>query len=148
MPLHSNWCPSVLVYGAPKELSTDGCPPFTSSIFQEFLRMWYVKHRLSSVAYPQSNGRAELTVKTAKRIVNGNTGPPVFLGQWQCCSGHLAVWNTPIQSIALSPAQLLLHHWLCDSIPSWPILYKPHPEWVAMVWGNPPPPQCKNSRKV
>ena len=36
--------------GTPDELSTEGGPPFTSIIFQEFLLMWCVKHRLSSVA--------------------------------------------------------------------------------------------------
>ena len=75
-------------YGTPDELSTDGGPPFTFSIFQEFLQTWCVRHRLSSVTYPQSNGWAEFAVKTAKRIVNGNTGPPRFLGKRQCCSGH------------------------------------------------------------
>ena len=53
------------------ECSTDGGQPFTSTAFQGFLHTWGVKHRRSSVAYPQSNGRAELAVKTAKGIVNG-----------------------------------------------------------------------------
>ena len=118
-------------YGAPEELSTDGGPPFTSSTFQEFLRTWCVKHRLSSVAYPQSNGRAELAVKTAKRIVKGNTGPQGSLDNDNVARAILQYRNTPIQSIGLSPAQLLLHRRLRDSIPSQPILYKPHPEWVA-----------------
>ena len=39
--------------------------------------------------------------------------------------------NTPIQGIGLSPAQLLLHRRLQDSIPSQPFLYKPHPEWIV-----------------
>ena len=62
-------------YGTPDELSTNGGPIFTFSLFQEFLQMWCVKHRLSSVAHHQSNGRTELKVKTAKRRVTGNTGP-------------------------------------------------------------------------
>ena len=66
-------------YSALDKLSTNGGPPFTPSIFQEFLRTWCVKHWLSSIAYPPPNGRAELAVKTAKRIVNGNTGPQVSL---------------------------------------------------------------------
>ena len=61
-------------YGVPDELSTESIPPFTSSIFQEFLRMWGVKHRLSYVTYLQSNGWAEHTVKTTKRIMNRNIG--------------------------------------------------------------------------
>ena len=36
----------------PDELSTDSGSPFTSSIFQEFLQIWCVKHRLTD--YPQS----------------------------------------------------------------------------------------------
>ena len=59
-------------YGAPEELNTYGGQPFTSNTFQEFLWTWFVKHRLSSITYPQSNGRAELAVKTTKRIVKGN----------------------------------------------------------------------------
>ena len=115
-------------YAAPEELGTDGGPSFTSSTFQEFLKTWCVRHRLSSVAYPQSNGRAELAVKTAKRIVKGNTGPQGSLDNDNVARAILQYQNTPIQSIGLSPAQLLLHRRLRDSIPSLPILYKPHPE--------------------
>ena len=74
-------------YGTRDELSTNGGPPFISNLFQEFLQTWSVKHRLSSVAYPQFSCLAELTVKTVKRIVNGNTAPPMFLGQQQCVPG-------------------------------------------------------------
>ena len=117
-------------YGAPEELSTDGGPPFASSAFQEFLRTWCVKYRLSSVAYPQSNGWAELTVKAAKRIVKENTGPQGSLDNDNVAQAILQYQNTPIQSIGLSPAQLL-HYRLHDSIPSQLILCKPHPEWVV-----------------
>ena len=53
-------------YSAPKELITDGGLPFSTYSFQQFLKYWAVKQRISSVAYPQSNGRAELVVKIAK----------------------------------------------------------------------------------
>ena len=116
-------------YGAPEELNTNGGPPFTSSIFQEFLSSWCFKHRLFSVAYPQSNGRAELAVKIKKRIMNGNTGPQDSLDNDNIAQAILQNRNNPIQSIGLSLAQLLLHHRLRDSIPSQPTLYKPCPEW-------------------
>ena len=89
-----------------------------------------MRHRLSSVAYPQSNGRAELAVKTVKRIANGNTGLKV---PWTTTSSRaiLQYRNTPIQGIGLLLAQLLLHCRLRDPIPSQPTLYKPHPKWVA-----------------
>ena len=118
-------------YGTPDGLSTDGGPPFTSSLFQEFLQTWCVRHRLSSVAYPQSNGRAELAVKTAKRIVNGNTDPRASLDNNNVARAILQYRNTPIQGIGLSPAQLLLHHRLRDPIPSQPTLYKLHLEKLA-----------------
>ena len=117
--------------GTPDELSTNGEPPFTSSIFHEFLQTWCVRHRLSSVAYPQSNWQAEFEVKIAKRIVNENTGPRGSLDKSNVARVILQYRNIPIQVIGLSPSQLLLHCWLHDSIPSQPTLYKPHPEWVA-----------------
>ena len=118
-------------YDAPEELSTDSGPPFAFNTFQEFLRIWCVKHRVSSVAYSESNGQVELAVKTTKRIVKGNTGPQGSLDNDNVARPILLYRNTPIQSIGLLPAQLLLHCWLCDSIPSQPILYKPYPGGVV-----------------
>ena len=56
-------------YGAAEELSSDGGPQFMSTAFQQFMKNWGGTHILSSAAYPQSNGRAEASVKTAKRII-------------------------------------------------------------------------------
>ena len=125
-------------YGAPEELSSDGGPPFTSLPFPQFLQDWAVKHRLSSAAYPQSNGRAELAVKLAKRIISGDTVAQGSLDNDRVARAILQYRNTPIQNIRLSPAQLLLHRWLCDFIS---VLLKGcwgrdrlalfHPLWIA-----------------
>ena len=61
-----------IAYGVSEELSTDGGPQFTAEAFQQFLKLWGVNHRLSSASYPQSNGRAEVVVKAAKRIIRNN----------------------------------------------------------------------------
>ena len=45
-------------YGAPDEIGSKGGPPFWAHQFEKFLTSWDIKHRLSSEAYPQSNGRA------------------------------------------------------------------------------------------
>ena len=59
-----------IAYGIPEEISTDRGPQLTSTALKTFLSKWRgVKHRLSSAEYPQSNGRAELAVKTVKRII-------------------------------------------------------------------------------
>ena len=118
-------------YGSPEELSSDGGPPFTSLPFTQFLRDWAVIPRLSSATNPQSNGWAEPAVKSAKRIISGNTGAQGSLDNDCAARAILQYRNTPIQNIELTLAQVLLHCRLRDFIPSQPTLYKPHADWTA-----------------
>ena len=55
--------------GVPKELSCDGGKNLASYEVREWLKGWGVKLRVSSAHYPQSNGRAECTVKAEKNLV-------------------------------------------------------------------------------
>ena len=120
-------------YGAPEILDSDGGPQFSAHEFQKFLSDWGIKHRLSSVDYPQSNGRAELAVKSAKRIILQNTNPDGSLNNDQAARAILQQRNTPLRDIGLSPAQLLLHRQLKDSIPTNPKLLRPHKDWIISV---------------
>lgn len=125
-------CRSIFqTYGVPEEIASDGGPPLTSHRFLSFLKVWGVEHRLSSVGYAQSNGRAELAVKAGKRIVYGNTASNGSLDNDHAVRAVLQYRNTPIQGLGLSPAQLLLHRQLRDSLPAHPTLYRPHQEWVT-----------------
>ena len=63
-----------VTYGIPDELASDGGPQFTATNTREFLQDWGVSHRLSSVAFPHSNCRAEIGVKMVKRLLMDNTG--------------------------------------------------------------------------
>ena len=55
---------------APDLLWSDGGPQFTSHVFADFLQTWGVTHVTSSSHYPQSNGKAEATVKSMKKLIS------------------------------------------------------------------------------
>ena len=50
-------------FGVPEEISSDGGPEFIAGNTEKFLRLWGAQHCISSVGFPQSNGRAEVAVK-------------------------------------------------------------------------------------
>ncbi|KAJ8356489.1 hypothetical protein SKAU_G00192830 [Synaphobranchus kaupii] len=94
-------------FGVPEELSSDGGPEFTAGLTQDFLRLWGVRHRLSSVSFPQSNGRAEVAVKSAKRLLMSNTGPTGSLNHDRFLRAIIQLRNTPDPDCNLSPAQIV-----------------------------------------
>ena len=134
-------------YGAPEELSSDGGPQFQSTAFKKFLENWGVKHRLSSAEYPQSNGRAELAVKTAKRIITNNTLPNGSLDTDKAAQALMQYRNTPLQGVDLSPAQILFHHELRDHVPSNPQHYKLNKQWLISA-SQREKAHCKHLTKV
>ena len=119
-----------ITYGAPEELSSDGSPQFIAQPIQTLLKQWGIKHRLSSVGYAQSNGRAEADVKTVKRIIRDNISSDGSLNNNKAAAAILQYRNTPILDTKLSPAQILFHRQLRDSIPCHPSQYQLHPEWI------------------
>lgn len=124
-------CRSIFTaYGVAEEISTDGGPQFKSHEFEEFLKHWGVTHRLSSAHYPQSNGRAELGVKSAKRIITDNMLPNGSLDSDKAARAILQQRNTPLADLGMSPAQLLLHRTIRDHIPVNPSHYQLHRDWI------------------
>ena len=84
----------------------------------EFLKNWGVTARLSSTQYPQSNGRAEAAVKTAKRIIKTNTGSGGTLDTDKASLALLQYLNTPLRAVNKSPAQLAAGRQLRDGVPT------------------------------
>ena len=102
-------------FGVPAEISTDGGPEFTAGCTETFLRQWGIRHRLSSAHFPQSNGRAEVAVKTAKRLLMSNTGPSGSLNHDGFLRAMLQLRNTPDPDCSLSPAEIVFGRPLRDT---------------------------------
>ena len=116
-------------YGIPDELSSDGSPEFIAHTTRQFLLDWGIHHRLSSVAFPHSNCRAEIGVKTVKRLITGNIGKDGALNTDSFQQAILQYRNTPDQSTKLSPAMCVFGRPTKDLIPILPGKYHPHQMW-------------------
>ena len=116
-------------FGIAEEITSDGGPEFTANATETFLHNWGVHHRLSSVSFPHSNCRAELAVKSVKRLLMENTGPGGTLNtdKFQCAI--LQYRNTPERDTGLSPAMCVFGRAIRDFIPVHPGRYLPHPAW-------------------
>ena len=123
-------------YGRPDQLETDNGPQFKSTEFSQFLDTWGIKHRLSSPYYPQSNGRAELGVKTAKRLLRTNANVDGSIDNDKVACAVLQYHNTPLQDGPMSPAQLLFGRALSDFLPVNPKMYRLHPYWTQQIQTN------------
>ena len=82
-------------YGVPLEISTDGGPQFIADACRQFLKTWGVKHRVSSAYFPRSNGRAEVAVKSTKRLLRTNISPGGSLNNDRFLEAILQHRNTP-----------------------------------------------------
>lgn len=106
-----------VTFGVPDEISSDGGPEFTAEESKDFYRRWGTRHRLSSAYFPQSNGRAEVAVKSTKRLLEDNVGPSGDLNTDDVVCALLQQRNTPDRDCALSPAEVLFGRTLKDSLP-------------------------------
>ena len=115
---------------APDQLWSDGGPQFTSHYLSNFLQSWGVKHLTSSPHYPQSNGKAEATVKSMKKLITAAwTGRSI---NWDILSRSLLQYrNTPCRKDGLSPAQKLFGHPVQDTLPAHRRSFAP--EWQRSI---------------
>ena len=118
-------------FGVPTEIATDGGPPFNAHEYKSFLKTWDVSPRLSSAYYPQSNGRAEAAVKSAKRILLGNINSATGMLDTDAAARALMCHrNTPTQDTGISPAVMLFGRPLRDHLPQSNLTLRP--EWEAI----------------
>ena len=104
-------------YGCPMTCTTDGGSNFVAENVQKFMKAYGIEHRISSVANPHSNCRAELAVKTVKRMLRENVGVSGKLDQAKVSRALMQLRNTPDRDTGLSPAVALMGRQLRDFLP-------------------------------
>ena len=118
-----------VTFGIPEELTSDGGPQFTAEITREFLKSWHVHHRLTSVANPHANTRAEVAVKTVKRMLMSNTSPSGSLNVDSFQRAMLIYRNSIDPETKASPALIVFGRPIRDPIPMPLGKYCPHITW-------------------
>ena len=91
-------------YGIPNKLMSDSGPSFSGREFKLSTGSYNIEHITSSPTYAQSNGKAENSVKTAKKIMQkalGSHADPYL--------ALLDFRNTPTEGYTTSPAQRMLN---------------------------------------
>ena len=94
-------------YGCPETITTDGAPNLTAKEVEDFMRTYGIHHRVTSVANPHANCRAELAVKTIKRLLRDNTGAFGTVNTARFSRALLTLCNTPDRDTKKSPVQVL-----------------------------------------
>jgi len=118
-------------FNIPEEIATDGGPQMTSDVFQKSLKVWGIRHRLSSAYNPHSNCRAEIAVKAGKRLLRDNVGHHGSLDTDKVMRAVMQFRNTPMQDCRRSPAQMVFGRAMRDFIPSLKHKYEPAKDWVV-----------------
>ncbi|XP_049885646.1 uncharacterized protein K02A2.6-like isoform X2 [Pectinophora gossypiella] len=112
-------------HGVPEIVITDGGTNFVCQEFEDFAHKWGFSHNTSSPHHPQGNGKAEATVKIAKKLLTKTTENKEDF--WY---GLLCLRNTP-NKLKTSPVQRLFSRRTRGNIPMIPELL--HPKIVPNV---------------
>ena len=111
-------------------MASDNGPQYRADVTQKFLQDWNVKWRVSASYNPHSNTRAEVAVKTLKRMIRENLTRQGTLDSDKFAAAMMTYRNTPCRDTKLSPAQIIFGHQLRDFIPVKPGQFKPRQEWI------------------
>ena len=106
-------------------------PQFASSKFAIFFSSMDDKHRISSSYNPHSNTRAELAVKSAKRLMRDFVKADGLFSD-RFYQGILQYRNSPQQDVRLSPAQIVFGRQIKDFLPVMGYKYEPWQEWCLI----------------
>ena len=80
-----------VTFGIAKELSSDGGPEFKAGATKTFHKNWVIRHRISSVANPHSNCRAEVGSENGQADAGWQHGPRRFPEHRRIPTGHVSL---------------------------------------------------------
>ena len=89
-----------------------------------------MKHRVSSAYIPHGNTRAEVGVKSMKRLIRNNLGPGGSLDTDRFSQAIMEYRNTPDRDTGCSPAQVVFSRTIRDFIPMVSGSNAPSSEWI------------------
>jgi len=119
--------PHLARYGLPERLATDNGPQLDCAEFQKFAAEYQFEHVKTSPRYPQSNGKAENSVKTAKSILkkaaDASHDPHLSLLHFRKLIHHKKEWTAPLDSVSFRVEPVPHYQWLatCFSQKSFPM---------------------------
>ena len=104
-------------FGVPQEVSCDGGTEFKANETQEFFVRWGIHCRMSSAYHPQSNGMAEVAVKSVKCILGDCIDFDGALDTEKFMQAILMYRNTPDPVCRISPVEMVFVRKLMDTLP-------------------------------
>ena len=117
------------IFGIPLTFTSDGAKVFTAKVVEDFFDRYGVIHRITTAYNPKSNKRAEVAVKSAKRLIRDNLSQTGTLDTDKMTRAILQHRNTPCAITGLSPAQIVFGRVLRDFLPLQPGKFTPRQEW-------------------
>ena len=91
-------------YRVPVSCTLDGITNLTAKAVEDMMNAYDIYHRISSVASPHRNARAELVVKTVKRMLRGNVYRTGELNKAKFFRALLQLRYTPDRHTRMLPA--------------------------------------------
>ena len=116
-------------WGIPVNFTTDGASVFVSHDMETFLTRYGVSHRVSSYYYARANKRAEVAVKSGKRLILDNISPSGSLNTDRVARALLIHHNQTDPVSGLSPAEVIFGRRLRDHLPLQAHKFQPRAEW-------------------
>ena len=104
-------------YGIPETVTTDGAQCYVAVKVKRMMETYGISHRINSVANPHANCRAELGVKTMKRLIRNNVTLNGDFSYPEFSRAILQYRNTRDRDTGYSPAEMLMGRQLRNFIP-------------------------------